>query len=218
MLRDPQYSNDLQREYLAGIILHDLLILPILDSETEITQGIGGSFPRNLKPKIANKSDSVPLQSIVIYVLEGDIMLFFCFSSKDRHPIVESILFHLTNYGLPVWYDRHKMLLGDERDYKNFDEGVNSCNYAIIILSKNTIKSTCANEEIDLIYEKFKRRQMYVFPLFFNIKASDLPKKYTWMTKLVYKELTIGNDSRSACNHIICRILLDEIQKYKIKR
>ena len=78
MLRDPQYSNDLQREYLAGIILHDLLILPILDSETEITQGIGGSFPRNLKPKIANKSDSVPLQSIVIYVLQVIIMIMVC--------------------------------------------------------------------------------------------------------------------------------------------
>ena len=37
------------------------------------------------------------------------------------------------------------------------------------------------------------------------------------MIKLVYKELTIENDSRSACNHIICRILLDELQKYKIK-
>ena len=66
-------------------------------------------------------------------------MLFFCFSSKDRHSIVESILFHLTNYGLPVWYDRHKMLLGDERDNKNFDEGVKACNYSIIILSANTI-------------------------------------------------------------------------------
>ena len=144
-------------------------------------------------------------------------MLFFCFSSKDRHSIVESILFHLTNYGLPVWYDRHKMLLGDERDYKNFDEGVNNCDYAVIILTQNTIDSKCANEEIDLIFEKLKKHQMYVFPLFFNIKAFDLPEKYNWMIKLVYKELTIENDSRSACNHIICRILLDELQKYKIK-
>lgn len=144
-------------------------------------------------------------------------MLFFCFSSKDRHSIVEAILFHLTNYGLPVWYDRHKMLLGDERDYKNFDEGVNNCSYAVVILSQNTISSKCANEEIDLIFEKFKRHQMYVFPVFFNIKASDLPEKYNWMTKLVYKELTIGKDSRSACNHIICKVLLDEVQKYKVK-
>lgn len=151
------------------------------------------------------------------YILEGDSMLFFCFSSKDRHSIVESVLFHLTNYGLPVWYDRHKMLLGDERDYKNFDEGVKNCNYAIIILSQNTINSKCANEEIDLIFEKYKRQQMYIFPIFFNIKVSDLPERYIWMTKLVYKELTIGTDSRSACNHIICRFLLDELQKYKIK-
>ena len=108
-------------------------------------------------------------------------MLFFCFSSKDRHSIVESILFHLTNYGLPVWYDRHKMLLGDERDNKNFDEGVKACNYSIIILSANTIASECANEEIDLIYQRYKQHKMYVFPIFFNIKASQLPEKYCWM-------------------------------------
>lgn len=144
-------------------------------------------------------------------------MIFFCFSSKDRHSIVESILFHLTNYGLPVWYDRHKMLLGDERDNKNFDEGVKACNYSIIILSPNAIKSECANEEIDLIYQRYKQHKMYVFPIFFNIKASQLPEKYTWMKRLVYKELTVETDSRSACNHIICKIALDELQKYKIK-
>ena len=58
-------------------------------------------------------------------------MIFFCFSSKDRITIVEAILFHITNYELPVWYDRYKMLMGDERDYKNFEEGVGGCKYAI---------------------------------------------------------------------------------------
>ena len=144
-------------------------------------------------------------------------MLFFCFSSKDRHTIVESVLFHLTNYGIPIWYDRHKMLLGNERDYKNFDEGINNCNYSIIILSPNSIESKCANEEIDLILKKYEKHQMYVFPIFFNIKATEIPPKYQWLTRLVYKELTIDNDSRSACNHILCKILLDELQKYKIK-
>ena len=95
-------------------------------------------------------------------------MLFFCFSSKDRHSIVESILFHLTNYGLPVWYDRHKMLLGDERDNKNFDEGVKACNYSIIILSANTIASECANEEIDLIIRDINSIKCMCF-LYFSI-------------------------------------------------
>lgn len=64
---------------------------------------------------------------------------------------------------------------------------------------------------------------MLVFQGFFGIikifivKASQLPEKYCWMKRLVYKELTVANDSRSACNHIICKVTLDELQKYKIK-
>ena len=144
-------------------------------------------------------------------------MIFFCFSSKDRLQIVEAMLFHITNYELPVWYDRHKMLMGDDRDYKNFDEGINQCEYATIIVSPNAIASTCAREEIELIRKRYEADEMTVFPVFYNLKASELPAQLQWMTKLVYKELDASTDSRSACNHIICRVLLDELEKYRIK-
>ena len=144
-------------------------------------------------------------------------MIFFCFSSKDRLQIVEAMLFHITNYELPVWYDRHKMLMGDDRDNKNFDEGINQCEYAIIIVSPNAIASTCAREEIELIRKRYEADEMTVFPVFYNLKASELPAQLQWMTKLVYKELDASTDSRSACNHIICRVLLDELEKYRIK-
>ena len=144
-------------------------------------------------------------------------MIFFCFTSKDRLQIVEAMLFHITNYELPVWYDRHKMLMGDDRDYKNFDEGINQCEYAIIIVSPNAIASTCAREEIELIRKRYEADEMTVFPVFYNLKASELPAQLQWMTKLVYKELDASTDSRSACNHIICRVLLDELEKYRIK-
>ena len=144
-------------------------------------------------------------------------MIFFCFSSKDRLQIVEAMLFHITNYELPVWYDRHKMLMGDDRDYKNFDEGINQCEYAIIIVSPNAIASTCAREEIELMRKRYEADEMTVFPVFYNLKASELPAQLQWMTKLVYKELDASTDSRSACNHIICRVLLDELEKYRIK-
>lgn len=144
-------------------------------------------------------------------------MIFFCFSSKDRHTIVESIFYHVTNYSLPVWYDRHEMLLGDERDYKNFEEGVNKSRYAVIILSKNAINSPCACEEIDLIRKRHNNGEMYVFPIFYTICASDLPKEFLWMTKLVYKELDAATDSLSACNHIVSKFLLDELEKYQFQ-
>ncbi len=50
-LRDPQHSGDLQRKLLGNVILQDLLTLPILDNEINISQGIGGSLPSSLKPR-----------------------------------------------------------------------------------------------------------------------------------------------------------------------
>ena len=143
-------------------------------------------------------------------------MMFFCFSSKDRHRIVESIFYHITNYGLPVWYDRQRIILGDQRDYMNFEDGVGRSKYAVIILSHNAINSICACEEIELIYKKYQNGDMYVFPIFYNLAAIDLPAQFSWMRKLVYKELDTTTDSLSACNHILCKYFLDELNKYRI--
>lgn len=126
---------------------------------------------------------------------------FLLFSRKDRHDIVEVMLFHVTNYNLPVWYDRHKMLMGDDRDYKNFVEGVEQCEYADVILSPNAIESVCARDKIELIHQRYVKQNMTVFPVFFNISAKDVPEEFCWMKLLVYKELTVGNDAASACNH-----------------
>ena len=85
------------------------------------------------------------------------------------------------NYELPVWYDRQQMLLGDNRDYKNFTEGVDKASYFIIVLSPNSIASVCANEEIELIRKKHLNTNVVVFPLFYNINACDIPNEYSWM-------------------------------------
>lgn len=144
-------------------------------------------------------------------------MIFFCFSSKDRHNIVEAVLYHITNYKLPVWYDRYNMLLGDNRNYMNFEVGVKESKYYLIILSPNAIASKCANEEIDLIKKESEDEQKIVFPIFYNITAEAIPAKYVWLKKYVYKEISSNDDVYSACNHIVCRILLDELSKYKYK-
>lgn len=144
-------------------------------------------------------------------------MIFLCFSSKDRAKLAESIFYHIHNIGLPIWYDRNEILMGDDRDYKNFVEGVDNCRYSIIVLSPNAIDSVCANEEIDLIYNKFLNKGTYVFPVFYNIAASDVPVKYDWMKKLVYKELNDSIDSRGLCNHVICKVLNDAIQNLEHK-
>ena len=49
--RNPQYSDDLLRDKLANLILQDLLSLPIVDNENNISLGNGGSLPINLRPE-----------------------------------------------------------------------------------------------------------------------------------------------------------------------
>lgn len=51
-------------------------------------------------------------------------MIFIGYSSKDRYTIVESMVFHLKNYGFNVWYDFHDMYLSDARFETNFEHGI----------------------------------------------------------------------------------------------
>ncbi len=143
--------------------------------------------------------------------------IFICLSSKDRQTIVESIMYHLANFGFALWYDRHKMLLGDKRNYKNFIEGIVQTRYAIIIMSKNAIESKCVAEEMEYLKEQYDMGAITLFPIFYNISSKKLPVQYKWLTKLVYKSLDEKSGTLLTCNHIITKILSDELKTCKYK-
>lgn len=147
--------------------------------------------------------------------LETKKRIFICLSSKDRQAIVESIMYHIANYGFAIWYDRYKMLLGDKRNYKNFVEGIVQTEYAIVVMSKNSIESTCVAEEMIYLKKQFDLKQITIFPIFYNVVLTEIPKNYQWLTKLVYKELNDKSGTLLTCNHIITRILSDELKKCK---
>lgn len=147
--------------------------------------------------------------------LETGKKIFICLSSKDRHSVVESIVYHMTNFGFAIWYDRHKMLLGDKRNYKNFIEGIVQTKYAIIVMSKNSIQSTCVAEEMEYLKKQYDRDNITIFPIFYNILPSETPQKFQWLTELVYKELDDKSGTLLTCNHIITKILSDELKSCK---
>lgn len=41
--------------------------------------------------------------------------VFVCFAAEDRYTIAEPVVYHLKNYGIDTWYDRHNLLVGDNR-------------------------------------------------------------------------------------------------------
>ena len=62
--------------------------------------------------------------------MSGPFCVFVGFSAEDRYTIAEPIVYHLKNYGISTWYDRQKLLLGDNRTEKNLIDGAGRSTYA----------------------------------------------------------------------------------------
>lgn len=138
--------------------------------------------------------------------------MFLCFSSGDRYTIVKSCLYHLKNYGIPVWYDYHELILGDLKKEKNFEYAINNNKYFIVIYSESFFKSACALNEEDRIFSQLKERDIVVFPLLYNIKFNELPLVYqNKLENLIYNEIDDVSGSINSINQIVTKYLIDKL-------
>lgn len=139
-------------------------------------------------------------------------MIFLCFSSEERYTIVKSCLYHLKNYGFDTWYDYHELILGDKKKEKNFENAIQTCDYFIIIYSKNLLNSPCAINEETLIYEESTKRKITIFPLLYNMKFCELPVDIqNRIENLIYNEITNHTGCIAPVNQIVVKMLLDEM-------
>lgn len=143
--------------------------------------------------------------------------LFICFSAKDRFDIVQPVVYHLKNYGVDVWYDRYEMVMGDDRFKKNIEEGAGSCRYALIILSKNTVDSLCATEEIKILESRYQKREVVIFPVLYELPPCDIPPQFVWINDIIFKEVNRTTGTLEICNHITCKITHDMLDNCKYK-
>ncbi len=144
--------------------------------------------------------------------------VFICFAAEDRYRIVESIVFHLKNYGIIMWYDRYSLVLGDNRIQKNLVEGAFVCKYAVIIISEFTSESQCAMEEISIIKERYYTNDVIVFPILYELPPEKLSINLQWIKELIFKEATSHSGTYEICNHIACKITGDILQKYSYRK
>ena len=145
--------------------------------------------------------------------MEKKLCVFICFAAKDRYTIAEPIVHHLKNYGIDVWYDRYAMVLGDNRVEKNLKEGAETCKYSLIVISKHTINSKCAMEEISIIKNRHTQNNVIIFPILYEISPDSLPKELQWIKELIFKEVNRQSGTREICNHIACKITKDILEE-----
>lgn len=150
-------------------------------------------------------------------MIDCSYRLFVGFAAEDRHTIAEPLIYHLKNYGVNTWYDRHNLLLGDERRKMNLEEGVSESAYSCIIISEHTSSSNCAMEEFSIIKERVMHGEMIVFPILYEMPLTELSNELQWIKKYIFKEVDKHSGTREICNHIACKISADMSKSYPYK-
>jgi len=128
---------------------------------------------------------------------------------------VEPIVHHLKNYGLEIWYDRYKTTLGDNLRTRCLDEGAAGGAYAVVILSKHTVKSSFAMEELSILKLRHHQKLVTIFPILYEFSPSNMPAELSWMKELIFKEVDKQSGTREICNHIACKITSDILRECK---
>lgn len=142
-------------------------------------------------------------------------MFFICFSHAERYNIAQSLSYHLKNFGFRVWYDYDELFIGDNGDKLNFNEGLNISQYIIIIISNNLFHSPCAIEELKVIYDLYKNKNIVIIPILYNVSGKNIPKKFSWLNELIYVELRKDTGTADIATQIVAKYLEDKIRSGK---
>lgn len=151
---------------------------------------------------------------VIIFMKTENKRIFICFAAEDRYDVVEPIVYHIKNYGADVWYDRDRLLVGDNRQEINLNQGARDSAYSIVIISKHLFQSRCALEEASIIYKEWYEGNKTVFPVLYGINPDALPDEFIWIKSIIYKEITKDSGTREFATHLMCRITEDALYDY----
>ncbi len=146
------------------------------------------------------------------YINEGKTMIFICFSHVERFIIAQSLTYHLKNYGYTVWYDYDELFIGDNGDYLNFEDGLYKAKYIVIILSKALFVSPCAVTELIKISELYKTKKVSVIPLLYNITSEEIPMQFSWISEVIYANITNESGTLDIATQISAKYLEDIVR------
>lgn len=146
--------------------------------------------------------------------------VFISHSSKDKDRFVLDFAIKLRNQGIDAWLDYWEMSIGDSLVEKIFHEGIKDCDFFIIILSKNSIKSNWVREELEIGVVKKIEKQTKIMPIIIDENVV-IPKV---LSATVWQKITDLNSYDKELTEIINSILgikkappIGEIPKYAVE-
>lgn len=115
---------------------------------------------------------------------------FFLSYSRDSYEgVTKLILSSLENLGFNIWIDRFDVNLGVDiyQNIKNIMDSAKSWKGAIVVFDSSYFEKKWCLWELDMLIE----REISIYPVLWNIKKSDFPKKYKTILEKNYGKTII---------------------------
>lgn len=102
-------------------------------------------------------------------------LAFMCYDSRDREPLVRSLVIELAKLMCPVWYDEYSLGIGDSLR-ENIERGLRETPKCVVILSPYFLSNTgWTKAEFDSIYTReILEKQNVILPVWHNVSVREI--------------------------------------------
>jgi hypothetical protein len=106
--------------------------------------------------------------------MERQVDLFISHASEDKDVIARPLAMALRENAFRVWYDEYTLKLGD-RLRRSIDEGLNRCQYGIVILSPAFFSKEWPQRELDGMFAReIDEKRTLVLPVWHGVAVGDI--------------------------------------------
>lgn len=99
--------------------------------------------------------------------------LFISHASEDKRDFVDSLKVRLREIGFDTWYDRDQLTLGDSLLHK-IGEGLNECDFGVVVLSKNFFAKKWPRAELDGLFALETKERKVILPIWKDVTEADV--------------------------------------------
>jgi hypothetical protein len=92
------------------------------------------------------------------------MFLFVCHASEDRDDFVRPLAEALRKEYEKVWYSEYELTLGDSL-LEKIDQGLASCDFGIVVLSKPFFEKKWPRAELDGLFARETRSHKMILPI-----------------------------------------------------
>lgn len=113
---------------------------------------------------------------------EKQFTIFISHSNLDKEMYVKELVEEIRKLNVKVWYDEESVLFGDNL-FEKIYSGLEKCEFGIIILSKNFLKSEWCKKELTIMRKReFSEKRKIILPVLYRCAYDEGVKCYPFLS------------------------------------